>query len=498
MNPRKWLLSAAGALAVASLAPSGPARSFAVTNPWNLDRVNQTALPLDGNASMGTVTGVGADVYVVDTGVRPTHEQLSGRVVAGLDVPSSLGPEYLVDPLSSDCDGHGTHVASTIAGLSTGVAPGARIVSVRVLNCDGNGEVEDVVQALKWVRAHHQSGRAAVANLSLGVDLGDDGTTIIEMVRALVADGIVVVVAAGNGDGTGKGIDACRIAPANEPLSLTVGAVTKTDSVATYSNWGQCVDIYAPGGDRTTPVNAAWMRNDSDYMGDIGTSMAAPLVSGYVALLAGQQPGLCPAQIVSAVTERATPNVITGLDGTSPNKLLFVNTAPVTSLQVPDRPTNVLVTPDSSSLLVSWENPCDGGSPLLSTKVSLLFAGKVVKRATVSPGRTAVRFRGLVPGRRYSVVLKSENAVGPGDATKRIGSPRVASLKPGRAVNVDNLITGETDSDTVITSLTPKKCKVKGLNAPLRLYGVAPGTCRYAIRTVGSQVDIVRTITITR
>ena len=492
MSARKPLSFLAAATFLLTLLP-GHARSYAVTNPWNLDRINQAALPLDGNASMGVLTGAGIDVYVVDTGVRPTHEQLNGRVVAGIDVPSSLNIA-LVTPLASDCDGHGTHVASTIAGASTGVAVQARIIAVRVLDCNGDGEVVDVVEALKWVRAHHVSGRMAIANLSLGVDIGDDGTEIAEMVRSLTTDGIVVVAAAGNGDGTGKGIDACKIVPANEPVAFAVGATTKTDSVAAFSNFGPCVDVYAPGGDRSAAINAAWYRNDSDYMGDIGTSMAAPLASGVFALLGEQQPSLCPGQYMDAVRARAVPNVITGLDGTSANLLLNVNTAPIAGAIVPGRPSNVMITPDSSSLIVSWDNPCDGGSPVISTKVSVLFGGKVVKAVTVPVGSTAVRVRGLVPGRRYSVVLKSTNALGPGTATPRLTTPRVTSLKPGRAIKVTELVRGEGDETTVLTSLTPTRCVVKGETH--RLVGVRAGTCRYTFQAPGAQAPTVRTIVV--
>ena len=468
----------------------------AVENPWNLDRINQPALPLDGNAAMGPLTGAGIDIYVVDTGVRPTHEQLNGRVFAGIDVPTGLGTAP-VDPLSSDCDGHGTHVASTAAGTTTGVAVQANIIAVRTLDCDGNAEVEDVVEALKWVRGHHVSGRMAIANLSLGVDIGDDGTTITDMVHELLDDGIVVVVAAGNGDSSGKPVDACRIAPGNDPQSFTVGATTKLDAPAFYSNYGSCVDIWAPGGDRSATVNAAWMRSDTDYMGDIGTSMAAPLVSGVLALLGQQQPTLCPSQYVDAVIERATRNAITGLDAASPNRLLFVNNALITSYFSPSMPSHVIITPDTSSMIVSWDSPCDGGSPIVSTKVSVLYGGKVVKSATVLPGRNAVRFRGLVPGRQYAVVLKAANAVGPGAATPRIRAPRIIGLKVGRAISVAALVGGESDDDTLLTSLTPRRCVVKGVGRH-RLVGVGAGTCRYGIRTVGTRAPVVRTIVVSR
>ena len=484
-------------MAVVGLAAQGSAgRSMAVETPWNLDRINQTSLPLDGNASMGTLTGAGIDIYVVDTGVRPTHEQLNGRVIPGIDVPTIEGYAE-VDPLASDCDGHGTHVAGIAAGTTTGVAVQANIIAVRVLDCNGNAEIENVVDGLKWVLGNHVSGRIAIANLSLGVELGDDGTTIIDMVHALVDDGVIVVVASGNGDASGKPIDACRIAPGSDPESLTVGATTKTDGPSFFSNYGPCVDIWAPGGDRAASVNSAWMRSDTDYMGDMGTSMAAPHVAGALALLGQQQPSLCPSQYVDALLERATKNAIVGLDGTSPNRLLFVNTAPVTSLYSPGKPSNVIITPDASSMVVSWDSPCDGGAPITSTKVSVLYAGKVVKSVKVEPGTNALRFRGLVPGRQYSVVIKSTNAVGPGSATARIASPRIASLKPGRAIRVDNLVTGVSDDLTQLRSLTPSHCVVKGQERH-RLVGVRAGTCRYAILTNGARTEIIRSIVVLR
>lgn len=500
MLRERLLVVGAAAVLLGSLsgghAGEGPSvRSLAVSaaaapaDLWSLDRINQAALPLDGNTSPGALTGEGVDIYVVDSGVRPTHEQLNGRVVAGFDAPTDSGNSE-VEPRSSDCDGHGTHVATVAAGTTVGVARAARIVSVRVLDCEGNGEIEDVIDALRWVRGHHQSGRAAVANLSLGVDIGDDGAGIVEMVKELVRDGIVVVVAAGNGDSSGRGIDACRIAPGNDPSSFTVGSVTRSDTAAAYSNFGACVDIWAPGGDRTNPVNGGWYRNDTDYMGDIGTSMAAPHVAGVVALLAGQQPGLCPGQLTDAVTERSTKNVITGLDSASANRMLLADTAPVLSVRTPGRPSNIVVTPDSSSLLVGWDPPCDGGSAVASYRVSVLYGGRVVKRVTVDGTKRAVRVRDLVPGRVYAVAVKATNSVGSGTSTGRVVAPRVVSLRKGRAIRVDYLVSTDTGDEPTLRSLTPKVCSSR----PTRLTGLSTGTCRYAVRPHGAQTDIVRTI----
>ncbi|MEY5058847.1 MAG: hypothetical protein RJA51_594, partial [Actinomycetota bacterium] len=313
-------------------------------------------------------------------------------------------------------------------------------------------KVNDVVTALEWVRDHHRSGRLAVANLSLGVDLGDDGRAIIEMVKELAQDGVVTVAAAGNGDGSGRGMDACKIAPGSEPVALTVGATTRTDAAASYSNFGPCVDIWAPGGDRSSGVVAGWYQDDAAYQPDIGTSMAAPLVSGVLALLAQQQPGLCVGQVSDAIVERATKDVITGLDATSHNRLLRLDTAPIAGVVPPGRPSNVIVTPDSSSLLVGWDAPCDGGSPITSTKVSLIHAGRTVKSVRVDGTKQAVRVPGLVPGRTYSVVVKASNAVGAGGATERVRAPRVAGLRVGRAISADALAGTDTDGEIVAPS----------------------------------------------
>lgn len=468
---------------------AGVGSASAPTDLWNIDRINQAALPLDGNTSPGALTGAGVDIYVVDSGVRATHEQLNGRVLAGFDVLTDTGMSP-VSPRASDCDGHGTHVASLAAGSTIGVARGARVVSVRVLDCNGNGEIYDVVSALEWIQAHHVAGRTAIANLSLGVDTGDDGTQIIEMLNELTSEGVIAVTAAGNGDSSGNGIDACNVAPGSDPGSFNVGALTKSDAPAFYSNYGTCVDIWAPGGDRVSGVSGAWYRSDTDYMGDIGTSMAAPLVAGALALLAGQQPTLCPEQYTDALIERSTKNVITGLKGDSPNRLLLVDTAPITSVRVPGRPSNVIITPDSSSLIVSWDPPCDGGSPVTSHTVSVLFGGKVVKRATVDAAKNAVRIRGLQPGRGYSVVVKPSNAIGPGVATRRIPAPRVLSLRKGTALSLDWLVHIDTGTDVKVTSLTPKVCRVR----PTRIIGLSTGTCRYTVVPNGAESGVTRTI----
>lgn len=485
---RTVALACAGVLGLTATAAS----AAPLTAPWHLDRINQRALPLDGNNDRGLLTGAGIDIYIVDTGLRLDHVELAGRTVAGIDVPTA-NQTSTVDPPASDCDGHGTHVAGLAAATTVGVATAARIIAVRVLDCNGDGEVEDVVEALKWVRAHHRGGRLAVVNLSLGVDLGDDGTAINEQVLALIDEGIVVTVAAGNGDSTGRGFDGCEIAPGNVARALTVGATTANDAAATYSNYGSCVDVWAPGGDRTKAIESLWNESADDFGFDIGTSMSSPLVAGYVAQLAEQQPGICPDAANDAVITRATPGVVTGLDATSPNRLLFLDPAPVVPT-TPGRVSHVMVTADTGSLVVSWDPSCDGGSPITGTTVSVLRNGKVVKRVVADPGETAVRVKGLASGVRYHVVVKPENAVGPGVATSRLRAPAVRGYRAGQSIPLAQV--GITDGDLSLTwsssSGTAKVCRVD--QATSRLVLRRAGTCRVGLRTLEGQDAVVRTI----
>jgi len=483
---------------VALLAPLAIAHSGSAAvlpSPWHLDRINQATLPLDGNATMGPLTGAGINVYIVDTGVLSTHEQFGGRVIPGIDVPTDNGTSP-VSPSATDCDGHGTHVAALAAGSTVGVATQATVISVRVLDCNGDGEVVDVAKALQWVRAHHRSGTAAVLNLSLGVDLGDDGSTIDHEITSLMNEGIVVVVAAGNGDANGIPIDACQIAPADVPRALTVGASTISDAVATYSNYGPCIDVFAPGGDRQRNITSAWATSSTSYNIDAGTSMASPLVAGMAALLAQQQPGLCTDSIVNTIVERATPNVLAGLPVQTTNRLLFLNTAPVAPT-TPGQPSSVITSSDSNSLVVSWDPPCDGGSPLTRTTVSLLSGGRVIKRAIADSTKTAVRFTGLAPGRTYQVVVKAANAMGEGIATSRISTVAVRSIRSGQVIRTSLLAKGPEDISLKwsVSSSTRNVCALR--QSPTRLVALRAGTCRVGLRQLASAEPVLRSIRIT-
>ena len=490
----KRLIALCIVAAGASQVPASLALTAPVSTPWHLDRINQAKLPLDGNSALGPLTGAGIDIYIVDTGIRGSHEQVIGRVLPGIDIPTDNGSSK-VNPVTSDCDGHGTHVAGLAAGSTVGVATRARLIAVRVLDCNGDGEVADVVNALQWVRAHHRSGVAAIVNLSFGVDLGDDGTSIDREVQALIDEGVVVTVASGNGDAAGRPIDACKIAPGDVPDALTVGAVGILDVVAYYSNNGQCVDLYAPGGDRFRGLESAWKDSDTDYEFDVGTSMASPLVAGYAALLAEQQPGMCATTISQAIIDRSTKGVIQGMTADSLNRLLFVDTAPI-AVTAPGEPSHIMITTDSTGLVVSWDPPCDGGSAITNTRVSLLRNGKVVQRKEVPTGTSAVRFTGLAVGSKYQVVVKATNAIGDGIATSRITTMPVRRILVGQSVKPEALASLTSDLPLIwsVSQTSKKICRLQA--EPLRLVALRKGTCRVGLRGIVGQDPVIRTLRI--
>lgn len=488
------LLSAIGVGALSLVGITTTSVSSApVSQPWHLDRINQRTLPLDGNSSVGPLTGQGVTVYVVDSGVNLSHEQFGPRIIAGVD-PLTSANDDPVNPATSDCNGHGTHVAALAGGSTVGVAPGATVVSVRVLDCDGEGRVSDVVAALKWIRGHHVGNTPAVVNLSLGVDIGDEGAAIDTQVKALLAEGIVVTIAAGNGDAYGR-YNSCDIAPAHVDGALTVGAVAVNDSFTTYSGFGPCVDILAPGGTTSTGIESAWIGGPSAYDIDAGTSMASPLVAGYAAQLLQQQPGLCTDQISSAIVSRATTGVVTALDTQTANRLLYLDTTPV-PVGAPGMPSNVVMSTTNGSLGVSWDAPCDGGLPITATRVALIKNGRVAKKITVGPGITSARFSNLVNGSRYSVVVKAINAVGEGVATPRYAAPTVRSLRRGQTVAVTSVAKfgGDLTLKWRVSSGSSRICRLT--SGGTKVSFLRSGTCRVALRTITDGPRVARSLRI--
>ena len=270
--------------------------------PWGLDRIDQRTLPLSGSFTPAA-SGLGVRAYVVDTGILASHVDFGGRVAAGWTAKSDgLG--------SSDCNGHGTHVAGTIGGAVHGVAKAVTLVPVRALACDGSGYYSDVIAGLDWIAGDHRDGTPAVVNLSIG---GPASSTLDAAVQAIIDDGVSAIVAAGN-----SAVDACTASPARTPAAVTVAASDNLDRQASFSNYGSCVDLYAPG----VGIASASHTSSTATATMGGTSMAAPHVAGAAAILLSREPSLSPAQIADSVVSSAVAGAITRAGSGTPNRLL--------------------------------------------------------------------------------------------------------------------------------------------------------------------------------
>ncbi|KMS73314.1 peptidase S8 [Streptomyces viridochromogenes] len=269
--------------------------------PWGLDRIDQTSLPLSGTYTYPDTAGSGVTVYVIDTGVRITHQQISGRASYGYDAVDG-------DTTAADGNGHGTHVATTIAGSTYGVAKKANIVAVRVLDNSGSGTTAGVIAGIDWVTDNHSG--PSVANMSLG---GGASASLDTAVANSIAGGVTYAVAAGN-----SSANASSYSPARVPAAITVGATTSSDARASYSNYGSVLDIFAPG----SSITAGWYTSDTATNTISGTSMATPHVAGAAAVYLASHTSATPAAVASALTGGATTNVVTSPGSGSPNRLL--------------------------------------------------------------------------------------------------------------------------------------------------------------------------------
>ncbi|HVE76217.1 MAG TPA: S8 family peptidase [Actinomycetota bacterium] len=275
---------------------------------WGLDRIDQANLPLSTTYSYAN-TGAGVTAYVIDTGLKFSHSEFTGRATSGYDA---------IDGGSADdCEGHGTHVAGTVGGTKYGVAKGVNLVIVRVLDCLGSGSYSQVIAGVDWVTGHHAAGAPAVANMSLG---GGTSSALDTAVRNSINDGVSYAIAAGNGNILGWAQDACTTSPARVAEALTMGATDKTDKKASFSNYGNCVDWFAPG---VSIVSAGTSSNTATATLS-GTSMASPHTAGVAALYLQSNPSASPAAVRTALFNLTTKGKVTSAN-TANNHLLFTN-----------------------------------------------------------------------------------------------------------------------------------------------------------------------------
>jgi len=268
---------------------------------WGLDRIDQRNLPLDQSYTFPN-TASNVHAYIIDTGMRFTHNDFGGRATSGFDA--------IDGGAADDCHGHGTHVGGTVGGSSFGVAKAVQLVAVRVLNCSGSGTTAQVVAGVDWVTAN--AIKPAVANMSLG---GGIQQALDDAVAASIASGVTYAIAAGNSNA-----NACNFSPARVPTAITLGATDINDNRASFSNFGTCLDLFAPG----VSITSAWFSSDTATAVLSGTSMATPHAAGAAALILSANPAATPQQVRDTMVGAATPGVVTNPGTGSPNLLLFV------------------------------------------------------------------------------------------------------------------------------------------------------------------------------
>lgn len=368
---------------------------------WGLDRIDQRNLPLNNSYTYpNTATNVNA--YVIDTGIRFSHNDFGGRAVSGFDA---------IDGGSADdCHGHGTHVAGTVGGSSYGVAKAARLYGVRVLNCSGSGSTAQVVAGIDWVTAN--AVRPAVANMSLG---GGADSSIDTAVSNSINAGITYAVAAGNGNSLGVRQNACNYSPARVPSAVTVGATSNTDAAASFSNYGTCVDILAPG----VGITSAWYNSNTATNTISGTSMASPHTAGVAALVLSANPTWSPQQVRDYLVSNSTPNVISNVGTGTPNQLLYVVNSttppPTDDFSVSVSPTSGSTTAGGSVTATVGTATTAGSAQSVSLSVSGLPSGATASfnPATVTSGGSStltIATSASTPAGTYPLVVTGAGA----------------------------------------------------------------------------------------
>ncbi len=443
-----------------------------------LDRIDQRTLPLDKSYSFPSVAS-GVHAYIIDTGIRVSHTTFGGRATLGTD---TVGDGQA--PLG-DCNGHGTHVAGTVGGAEYGVAKGVSLVAVRVLNCSGSGTTATVVAGIDWVT--NNAVKPAVANMSLG---GGADPVLDAAVQKSIDAGITYSIAAGNSNA-----DACATSPARLPAAITVGAVDQSDNRASFSNFGTCVDLFGPG----VGIVSSWLTSPTATATLSGTSMATPHVTGAAALVLAADPTFTPQQVRDALVTRATTGVVANAGTGSPNRLLYVGTAPQPmDFAIATTPTSGSTAPGGSVPVTVATTVTRGTAQPVQLSASGLPAGATATftPASVTAGGTAklvLATSTSTPAGSYPVTITgtgtaathtstfSLTVTGPTGGCAGSNATDVPIPDAGKAVTSDIVIAGcnrkpATTSKLHVTIVHPYR-------GDLLIDLVAPNGTRYRLKT---------------
>lgn len=401
---------------VKAVSPNGIAHiaaSQAPTPSWGLDRTDQAALPLDNSFSYPDTAGLGVRVYIVDTGVQGNNPDFANRMAPGIDEVTANGNPAV------DCNGHGTHTAGTAAGSVYGIAKFATIVPVRVLDCTGSGSYAGIIAGLNWIAANNPANTPAVVSMSLG---GGVDATLNATIAILATKNIISVVAAGNSNA-----NACNSSPSSEPTAITVGATDINDARASFSNYGSCVDLFAPGVNIVSDLNSA--AGGSQTLS--GTSMATPHVTGAVAEYLSLNRTATTAQVTAALIGGAVPGIVGNSLTPNGNYLLnttFINNLASPSTSVPNAPTGLATgTVAATSVALSWTAPANTNSNPATSYLVEYKPTSGSSWSSLTSSSTSATVTGLTSLTSYDFRVSAVNSVGTGTASASVSATTLGS-----------------------------------------------------------------------